>query len=48
VGSLLAALLVGRVEALVGFYVAPIFKYIAVFGIYLIVIIIRPRSLFGW
>ncbi|WP_303883963.1 branched-chain amino acid ABC transporter permease [Acetomicrobium mobile] len=48
VGSLLAALLVGLVEALVGFYVAPIFKYVAVFGIYLIVILIRPRGLFGW
>ena len=48
IGSLLAALLVGLVEALVGFYIAPIFKYVAVFGLYLIVILIRPRGLFGW
>lgn len=48
VGSLLAAILVGLVEASVGFYVAPIFKYVAVFGLYLIVILIRPKGLFGW
>lgn len=48
IGSLLAALLVGLIEALVGFYMAPIFKYVAVFGLYLIVILIKPRGLFGW
>jgi len=48
IGSLLAALLVGLIEALVGFYIAPIFKYVAVFGLYLIVILIKPRGLFGW
>lgn len=48
VGSFLAALLVGVVEALAGFYIAPVFKYVAVFSLYLAVIMVRPRGLFGW
>jgi branched-chain amino acid transport system permease protein len=47
-GALLAALLIGLVEALAGFYIAPVFKYVAVFGIYLAVILVRPKGLFGW
>jgi branched-chain amino acid transport system permease protein len=47
-GTFAAALLVGLVEALAGFYVAPVFKYVAVFSLYLVVILIRPRGLFGW
>lgn len=47
-GALLAALLIGVVESLSGFYIAPVFKYVAVFGLYLAVIIVRPRGLFGW
>jgi branched-chain amino acid transport system permease protein len=47
-GSLLAALLVGLVEALAGFYIAPVFKYVAVFAVYLVVIMVRPKGLFGW
>jgi branched-chain amino acid transport system permease protein len=47
-GAFLAALLIGLVEALSGFYVAPIFKYVAVFGLYLAVVLLRPKGLFGW
>lgn len=47
-GTFLAAILVGLVEALAGFYVAPVFKYVAVFGLYLVVIMVRPKGLFGW
>ncbi|HWQ10715.1 MAG TPA: hypothetical protein VN436_16455, partial [Holophaga sp.] len=47
-GSLLAALLIGLVEALAGFYIAPVFKYVAVFAVYLVVIMVRPKGLFGW
>jgi len=47
-GALLAALLIGVVESLSGFYIAPVFKYVAVFGLYLAVIIVRPKGLFGW
>ena len=47
-GALLAALLIGLVESFAGFYIAAVVKYVAVFAIYLIVILIRPKGLFGW
>ncbi len=47
-GALAAAILIGLVEALAGFYIAPVFKYVAVFAMYLAVIMIRPKGLFGW
>ena len=47
-GALFAAILIGLVEALSGFYVAPVFKYVAVFSLYLVVVFWRPRGLFGW
>lgn len=47
-GAFLAGLLVGVVESLAGFYVAPVFKYIAVFGLYLAVVFLRPKGIFGW
>lgn len=47
-GALLAALLIGLVESFAGFYVAAVVKYVAVFAIYLVVIMIRPKGLFGW
>lgn len=47
IGTLLAALLIGLVEALAGFYVAPVFKYVAVFGLYIAVVQLRPKGLFG-
>jgi branched-chain amino acid transport system permease protein len=47
-GVLLASLLIGLVEAFAGFYIAPVFKYVAVFGLYLVVVMVRPRGLFGW
>jgi branched-chain amino acid transport system permease protein len=47
-GTLMAAILVGVVEALSGYYIAPVFKYVAVFGLYLAVVFLRPRGIFGW
>ena len=47
-GELFAALLIGLVESITGFYVAAVLKYVAVFAIYLIVILVRPKGLFGW
>jgi branched-chain amino acid transport system permease protein len=47
-GAFLAGLLVGSVEALAGFYLAPVFKYVAVFGLYLAVVCLRPKGIFGW
>ena len=47
-GALFAALLIGLVESFAGFYVAAVVKYVEVFAIYLVVILIRPKGLFGW
>jgi branched-chain amino acid transport system permease protein len=47
-GALFAALLIGLVESFAGFYIAAVVKYVAVFAIYLVVILIRPKGLFGW
>jgi len=47
-GALVAALLIGLIESFAGFYIAPVFKYVAVFGVYLVVIMIRPKGFFGW
>jgi branched-chain amino acid transport system permease protein len=47
-GALAAGLIIGLVEAIAGFYIAPVFKYVAVFAVYLAVIMVRPRGLFGW
>jgi len=47
-GALLAALFIGLVEAFGGFYIAPVFKYVVVFGLYIAVVMFRPKGLFGW
>jgi branched-chain amino acid transport system permease protein len=47
-GALCAALLIGLVESFAGFYIAPVVKYVAVFALYIVVILIRPKGLFGW
>ncbi|MBO4288959.1 MAG: branched-chain amino acid ABC transporter permease [Lachnospiraceae bacterium] len=47
-GALFAGLIVGVVEALGGYFIGTSFKYLVVFLIYLIVMQIRPRGLFGW
>lgn len=47
-GAFLAGIFVGLVENLGGFLIGPEFKYTLVFVLYLIVISIRPKGLFGW
>jgi branched-chain amino acid transport system permease protein len=47
-GAFLAGLLVGLIENLGGFLVGPELKYTLVFLLYLTVISIRPKGLFGW
>ena len=47
-GALCAALLIGLVESFAGFYIAPVMKYVAVFALYLAVVLVRPKGLFGW
>jgi len=31
-----------------GYYIAPVFKYVAVFGLYLALVFLRPKGIFGW
>jgi branched-chain amino acid transport system permease protein len=46
-GSLVAGILIGVIEVTAGLLVAPAFKYVGVFLVYLIVVLIRPQGLFG-
>jgi len=46
-GAFIAGLIVGVAEVLFGFVVAPAFKYVFVYLIYLIVVIVRPQGLLG-
>jgi branched-chain amino acid transport system permease protein len=46
-GALVAGIIVGLVEHLAGLLISPSLKYAAVFGLYLAVVLIRPRGLFG-
>ena len=47
VGALVAGLLVGLVEALTALFFDPSLKQVGVFAIYLVVLTVRPRGLFG-
>jgi branched-chain amino acid transport system permease protein len=46
-GSLAAGVIIGVIENLGGLLIAPAFKYVAVFLLYLIVVLVRPQGLFG-
>jgi branched-chain amino acid transport system permease protein len=47
-GALQAGIIIGLAEALGGFYLGTQFKYTVVFLIYLLVMQVRPKGLFGW
>jgi len=47
-GALIGAVIIGLGEALGGFFVGPAYKYVIVYGIYLLVVILRPKGLMGW
>lgn len=47
-GALFGGLIIGLAEALGGYLLGTQFKYAIVFLIYLIVIQVRPKGLFGW
>lgn len=47
-GALFGGLIIGLAEALGGYYLGTQFKYAIVFLIYLIVIQVKPKGLFGW
>ncbi len=46
-GSLAAGLIIGLVEVLGGLFIAPAFKYVAVYLIYLLIVLVRPQGLLG-
>ena len=46
-GTLVAGVVVGLIEALGGLLIAPALKYVAVFVVYLLVVLWRPQGLFG-
>jgi branched-chain amino acid transport system permease protein len=46
-GSLVAGLIIGVVEVLGGLLIAPAFKYVAVYLIYLLIVLVRPQGLLG-
>lgn len=47
-GALFGGMIIGLTEALGGYYFGTQFKYALVFLVYLIVIQVRPKGLFGW
>jgi branched-chain amino acid transport system permease protein len=44
---LVAGLLIGQVEALTALLIEPSLKQVGMFAIYLLVLMFRPRGLFG-
>lgn len=47
-GAVFGGLIVGLTEALGGYFLGTQFKYALVFLVYLLVIQVRPKGLFGW
>ncbi len=46
-GAFIAGILVGLIQVLGGFFVAPAYKFAVVLAIYLLVVIVRPKGLLG-
>lgn len=46
-GALIAALLVGLIENAAGFYLTPAYKHVWVFGLFILVMLVRPQGLLG-
>ncbi len=46
-GTLVAGVVIGLIEVLGGLLIAPALKYVAVFVVYLLVVLWRPQGLFG-
>ena len=47
-GALLGGLALGLVEALTAFFFEPSLKYIGMYALYLVVVFLRPKGLFGY
>ncbi len=46
-GAFIAGILIGLVQVLAGFFIAPAFKFAVVLAIYLLVVLVRPQGLLG-
>ena len=46
-GALVAGIIIGLVEVLSGFLIAPAYKEVTVFALYLVVVLVRPQGLLG-
>lgn len=46
-GALVAGVLIGLLQTLAGFYVSSQLKFVPVYALYLLVVLLRPRGLFG-
>lgn len=46
-GALIAGVLIGIIEAMTGFFVAPALKTVSIFVLFILVLWYRPRGLFG-
>lgn len=47
-GAFWGGIIIGLAEAIGGYIVGPAYKYAIVFLIYLVVVLVRPKGLFGW
>ncbi len=47
-GALVAGIIIGLVEALTALLIEPSLKYLGIFALYLLVVLFRPRGLFGY
>jgi branched-chain amino acid transport system permease protein len=46
-GAFLAGILIGVVEVVSGYFLSSVLKYVVVYAIYLLVVIVRPQGLLG-
>jgi branched-chain amino acid transport system permease protein len=47
-GTILAGVIVGLIQTFGGFFIAPAYKYLCVFVLYLLILMFKPRGIFGW
>ena len=46
-GAVAGSMIIGIVDTLAGFYIAPDLKEVVYFGIFLLILVLRPNGLFG-
>ncbi|WGF86300.1 branched-chain amino acid ABC transporter permease [Marinivivus vitaminiproducens] len=46
-GAFIGALIIGLVDSLSGYYIAPDLKEVVIFGIFILILLVRPTGLFG-